>query len=61
MAAWKNRDLESASLRRPPNQHALEVTLLCFVNPEVHLRERASEDERHPGRETNNRQLQRRE
>ena len=59
MAAGKNRDLEAASLRRPPHEHALEITLLRFVNPEMHLRQRAGKNQRHPYRKTDNCQLQR--
>src|SRR5262249_730778 len=60
MTAWKNRKPKPAPLGWPPNYPALEITLLRFVNPEVHLRERAGEDQRHPCCQTNNRQLQRR-
>jgi hypothetical protein len=60
MATWKNRDLESAPVRRPPNKHALEITLLRFVYPEMHLCQRAGKDQRHPSRKTHDRQLQRR-
>ena len=61
MSARENRNSEAAPFRRPPNQHALEITLLCFMNSEMNLRQRAGENKRHPGRETNDRQLQRRE
>src|SRR5262249_7632848 len=60
MAAGKNGDLKASSIRRPPHEHALKITLLRLVNPEVHLRDRASKNQRHPRCETNNRQLQRR-
>ena len=40
MAAGKNRNLEAASFRRPPDEHALKITLLRFVNPEMNLRQR---------------------
>src|ERR1043166_6671447 len=43
MAAGKNRNAKTAALRRPPDEEALEVTLLRFPNPEVHLRDRAGE------------------
>src|SRR5205823_14505973 len=38
MAARENRNLKSAAFRRPPNQPALKVTLLRFMNSEMHLR-----------------------
>src|SRR2546423_496666 len=59
MATGENRDLESAPVRRPPNKHALEITLLRFVYPEMDLRQRPRKDKRHPRRKTNDRQLQR--
>src|SRR5215813_4441359 len=59
MATRKNRDLESAPFRRPPHKHALEITLLRFVYPEMDLRECPGKDQRHPRRETHDRQLQR--
>src|SRR5437667_11100366 len=59
MAARKNRNLESASLRRPPHKHALEITLLRFVDPEMDLRQRPRENQRHRRRKTHNCQLQR--
>jgi hypothetical protein len=58
MPARKNGDLESASVRRPPDEHALEITLLRFVDPEMDLRQRAGKDQRHPCRKTHDRQLQ---
>ena len=59
MATRKNGDLESASVRRPPNKHALEITLLRFVDPEMDLRQRPGKDQRHRRRKTHDRQLQR--
>src|SRR5204863_9279584 len=59
MATGKNGNLESAPVRRPPNKHALEITLLRFVYPEMDLRQRPRKDKRHPRRKTNDRQLQR--
>src|SRR5262249_26570317 len=59
MPPGKNRDLEASPFRRPPHEHALEITLLRLVNPEMHLRDRASKNQRHPRCETHNRQLQR--
>ncbi len=61
MAAGKNRNLEAASFRRPPHEHALEVTLLRFVDPEMNLSERAGKNQRHRRRKTSDRQLQRRD
>src|SRR6516165_4415383 len=61
MATWKNRNSETTTFCRPPNQPALKITLLCFVNPEMHLRERARENKRHRCSQTNNSQLQRSE
>src|SRR6266576_3297200 len=59
MATRKNRDLESAPVRWPPHKHALEITLLRFVNPEMDLRQRPGKDQRHRRRKTHDRQLQR--
>ena len=59
MTAGKNRDAESASFRRPPDKQALEIALLRFVNPEMHLGERPGEDQRHRRGQTGDRQLQR--
>ena len=59
MATGKNRNLETLSFRRPPHKHALEITLLRFMDPEMHLRQRAGQNQRHPRRQTNDRQLQR--
>jgi hypothetical protein len=39
----------------------LEITLLRFMNSEMHLRKRAGKNQRHPGGQTNNCQLQRSE
>ena len=52
---------EATSVRGPPHKHALEVSLLRFMNPEMNLGKRAGEDERHTRRQTNDRQLQRRD
>ena len=57
MAPGKNRDLESAPIRWPPDKHALEITLLRFVYPEMDLRQRSGKDQRHPRRKTHDRQL----
>src|SRR6266496_6747411 len=59
MATRKNRDLEATSFRWPPHEHALKITLLGFVNPEMNLRQCAGKNQRHPCRQTNDRQLQR--
>ena len=59
MAAGKNRNFKTAPFRRPPHEHALEITLLCFVNPEMNLRQRTGKNQRHPRDQTDNRQLQR--
>ena len=61
MSAGKNRNLETAAFRRPPDKQALKVTLLRFVNTEMNLRERAGEDEHHRRGEADDRQLQRRD
>jgi hypothetical protein len=58
MATGENRDLEPASFRWPPHEHALEITLLRFVDPEMNLRQCASKNQRHTRRQTNDRQLQ---
>jgi hypothetical protein len=58
MAARKNRDPEPMSFRRPPHKHALEITLLRLVDPEMHLRQSPGKDQRHRRRETHDRQLQ---
>src|SRR5207302_9004013 len=60
MASGENGNFKASSFRRPPHEHALEITLLRLVNPEMHLRDRADKNQRHSRRETNNRQLQRR-
>ena len=57
MASGKNRDLETASFRGPPNQQALKVALLRLVNAKMDLRNRPGKDERHGRCETNKRQL----
>ena len=59
MPAGKNRNFEAATFRRPPNEQALEIALLRFVNAEMDLRERAGEDEHHGRDEADDRQLQR--
>src|SRR5438552_3686345 len=59
MATRKNRDLESAPVRRPPDKHALEITLLGFVDPEMDLSQRPGKDQRHRRRKTHDCQLQR--
>ena len=61
MAAWENWNFKTRTFRRPPNQQALEITLLRFMNSEMNLRQRACENERHSRREADDRQLQRRE
>ena len=61
MAAGKNWNLEAATLRRPPDKQALEITLLRFVNAEMNLRKRAGKDEHHGRGQTDDRQLQRRD
>src|SRR6266496_1273866 len=60
MATRKNWDLESASFRRPPHKHALKITLLRFVDPEMDLRQGAGKNQRHRRRKTHDRQFQRR-
>src|SRR4029077_20800794 len=59
MAPGKNRDLESAPVRWPPHKHALEITLLRFVDPKMDLRQRPGKDQRHRRRKTHDRQLRR--
>src|SRR6266550_2655708 len=59
MATRKNRDLESAPVRRPPDKHALKITLLRFVDPEMNLRQSPGKDQRHRRHKTHDRQLQR--
>ena len=59
MAARKNRNVKSAPVRRPPHKHALEITLLRFVDPEMDLRQRARENQRHCRRQANDCQFQR--
>src|SRR3982751_4057417 len=59
MPTRKNWDMESAPLRRPPNKHALEITLLRFVYAYMDLCQCPGKDQRHPSRKTNDRQLQR--
>src|SRR5438067_517240 len=59
MATGKNRNLETLSFRRPPHKHALEITLLRFMDSEMHLCKRARKNQRHPRSQTNNGQLQR--
>jgi hypothetical protein len=59
MATRKNGNLEAAPVRRPPDKHALEITLLRFVDPEMDLRQRAGKDQCHRRRKTHDRQLQR--
>src|SRR5947208_6458236 len=61
MATGKNRNLETLSFRRPPDEHALEITLLRFMDPEMDLRQRARKNQRHPRRQTDDGQLQRRD
>ena len=61
MSAGKNRNLETATFRRPPDEQTLEIALLRFVNAEMHLRDCAGEDEDHGRGQTNDRQLQRRD
>ena len=53
MASRKNRDPESACFRRPPNEHALEITLLRFVDTEMDLRQGPGKNQRHRRRKTN--------
>ena len=57
----KNGILKPCSLRRPPDEQTLEITLLGFVNAEMDLGQRPREDQRHRGRQTNDGQLQGRE
>src|ERR1044071_1031607 len=59
MAAGKNRNAKTAAFRRPPDEKALEITLLRFPNPEVHLRDGAGKDEGHGRGQAGNGQLQR--
>src|SRR5205809_5202535 len=59
MATRKNRDLESAPVRRPPDKHALKITLLRFVDPEMDLCQGPGKDQRHRRRKTHDCQLQR--
>src|SRR5262249_30995504 len=61
MAAGKNRNFEAASFRGPPHKEALEITLLRFMDPEMNLRQRARKNQRHPRRQTDDGQLQRRD
>ena len=61
MSARKNREPETATFRRPPDKQTLEITLLRFVNAEMHLRNRPGEDEDHGRGQANDRQLQRRD
>ena len=53
VTSGKNRNSKPGTLGRPPNQPALKIALLRFMNSEVNLRQRAGEDERHPRRQTN--------
>jgi hypothetical protein len=61
MAAGKNRNLEAATFRRPPHEHALKISLLRFMDPEMNLSKRARKNEGHPRCQTNDRQLERRD
>src|SRR4051812_18685287 len=60
MAAWKNRQPETSGVSGPPDEHALEIALLSFVNTEVNLGYRTSKNQYHRRSQTNNCQLERR-
>jgi hypothetical protein len=57
MTTRENRDLEATSVRWPPHKHALEITLLCVMDPQMNLGQRASEDQCHRRRQTDDRQF----
>ena len=57
----KDRNLETATLRRPPDEETLKIALLRFVNAEMNLGNSAGKDKHHGRGETNDRQLQRRD
>ena len=61
VAPGEDRNLETATLRRPPDEQTLKIALLRFVNAKMNLGNRAGKDERHGRSETNDRQLQRRD
>src|SRR6516162_10237092 len=56
MATRENGKFHAPTLCWPPNEETLEVTLLRFVNAEVHLRQCTGENECHPRRQTDDRQ-----
>src|SRR5437762_2613925 len=47
MAARENRNLKTVSFRRPPDEKALEITLLRFPNSQMHLGNRSRENQHH--------------
>jgi len=48
VATGENGKFYAPTFCWPPNEEALEVTLLRFVNPQMHLRQCARENECHP-------------
>ena len=59
VAAGKNGKFYAPTFWWPPNEEALEVTLLRLVNAEVHLRQCPRENECHPRGQTDDGQFQR--
>ena len=59
MPPGENRDLKTTTFRWPPNEQALEITLLRFVDAEMNLGERTREDKHHRCGKTDDGQLQR--
>ena len=52
MATGKNGQFYGSTFWWPPDEEALEVTFLRFVNAEMHLRQRTGENEHHSRRQT---------